>query len=234
MKFSLECPAVAQAVAFAVPHRSLGEDVVAAVVLRAGRNATEAELREFAFSRLAEFKVPSQILFLTAIPKGPTGKVQRIGLHEKLAGQMRTEYEPPQTATEQELSGLWKELLNLPRVGRADNFFMCGGDSLLAARLATRVRAAFGVEMILAALFRQPALSAQASLLDQLLLASLQADNQLAAAMLQDLDSISDKEAESLLARETAGSRSGTSMISYNRLQFNGDGYVSTVRQRFA
>lgn len=76
--------AVAQVVTFAVPHTMLGEEVAAAVVLRENQACTEAELREFARGRLAEFKVPRKILFLAEIPKGATGKMQRIGLAEKL------------------------------------------------------------------------------------------------------------------------------------------------------
>ncbi|MGH6932036.1 MAG: acyl--CoA ligase [Dongiaceae bacterium] len=80
----LSHPAVAQAVTFAVPHAMLGEDVAAVIVLREGRSAAEAELREFAGKRLADFKVPRRILFVDEIPKGPTGKLQRIGLATKL------------------------------------------------------------------------------------------------------------------------------------------------------
>jgi acyl-CoA synthetase (AMP-forming)/AMP-acid ligase II len=80
----LEHPAVAQAVAFAVPHDRLGEEVAAAVVLHDGQSADERELREFCARQLADFKVPKQILLMTDIPKGATGKVQRIGLAEKL------------------------------------------------------------------------------------------------------------------------------------------------------
>ena len=80
----VEHPAVAQAVTFALPHRSLGEEVAAAIVLREGAEVTQAELREFAGRKLAPFKVPREIVFLDEIPKGATGKLQRIGLAEKL------------------------------------------------------------------------------------------------------------------------------------------------------
>ena len=80
----VEHPAVAQAVTFALPHRSLGEEVAAAIVLREGAEATTAELREFAGRTLAPFKVPREFVFLDEIPKGATGKLQRIGLAEKL------------------------------------------------------------------------------------------------------------------------------------------------------
>ncbi len=76
--------AVLQVVTFAMPHDKLGEEVAAAIVLREGMTATEREIRDFAATRLADFKVPRKILFLDEIPKGATGKLQRIGLAQKL------------------------------------------------------------------------------------------------------------------------------------------------------
>jgi len=80
----LDHPAVEQAVTFALPHDKLGEEVAAAVVLRQGKQASERELREFVAKRLADFKVPRKVLLLPEIPKGATGKLQRIGLAQKL------------------------------------------------------------------------------------------------------------------------------------------------------
>ena len=76
--------AIDQCVAFAMPHRRLGEEVAAAVVLADGASLSERELRDFAAERLAAFKVPRRVVFLDEIPKGPTGKLQRIGLAERL------------------------------------------------------------------------------------------------------------------------------------------------------
>ena len=80
----LRHPAVAQAVAFAMPHAKLGEEVAAAVVLTEPGAATEREIHDFAAQHLTDFKVPRTVMFLAEIPKGPTGKVQRIGLAERL------------------------------------------------------------------------------------------------------------------------------------------------------
>ena len=80
----MDHPAVAQVVTFAVPHDKLGEEVAAAVVLREGAEATERQIRDFAATRLADFKVPRKVLILDEIPKGATGKLQRIGLAQKL------------------------------------------------------------------------------------------------------------------------------------------------------
>jgi len=77
-------PAVAQAVTFALPHDKLGEEVAAAIVLREGRSASERDIRDFVAGKLADFKVPRKVVFLAEIPKGPTGKLQRIGLAAKL------------------------------------------------------------------------------------------------------------------------------------------------------
>ena len=80
----MDHPAVQQVVTFAMPHPKLGEEVAAAVVLREGQQASERDIRDFAAGRLADFKVPRKMLFLDEIPKGATGKLQRIGLAEKL------------------------------------------------------------------------------------------------------------------------------------------------------
>ena len=80
----LEHPAVAQAVAFAVPHPKLGEEIAAAVVLQEGSTLTQRQVRAFAAERLAGYKVPRQVLFLDGIPKGPSGKLKRVGLAKEL------------------------------------------------------------------------------------------------------------------------------------------------------
>ena len=80
----MDHPAIAQVVTFALPHPKLGEEVAAAVVLRDDQDTTEANIRSFASTRLAEFKVPRKVIIMDEIPKGATGKMQRIGLAEKL------------------------------------------------------------------------------------------------------------------------------------------------------
>jgi acyl-CoA synthetase (AMP-forming)/AMP-acid ligase II len=80
----MEHPAVLQVVTFAIPHEKLGEEVGAIVVLREGKSADEKDIRSFAAQKLADFKVPKKIIFMDEIPKGATGKLQRIGLATKL------------------------------------------------------------------------------------------------------------------------------------------------------
>lgn len=80
----MDHPAVAQVVCFGMPHAKLGEEVAAAVVLREGQQASERDLQAFVSARAADYKVPKKILFMDEIPKGATGKLQRIGLAAKL------------------------------------------------------------------------------------------------------------------------------------------------------
>ena len=77
-------PGIAQVVTFALPHPKLGEEVAAAVVPREGEELTVKDVRDFAAQSLADFKVPRKVVILEEIPKGATGKLQRIGLAEKL------------------------------------------------------------------------------------------------------------------------------------------------------
>ncbi len=80
----MDFPAISQVVTFALPHPKLGEEVAAAVVLREGQEASERDIRDFAANHMADFKVPRKVVILDEIPKGATGKMQRIGMAEKL------------------------------------------------------------------------------------------------------------------------------------------------------
>lgn len=171
----LEHPAIEQAVAFAVPHPTLGEDVAVAVVARKDATVTAKEIREFAFARLAGFKIPSQVIVVDEIPKGPTGKVQRIGLAEKLGSRMEAAHEAPTGPIEIALARIWADVLGVDRVGVRDNFFALGGDSLTAMQVSARVQAVFQVELPLAVAFREPTVAGQALVIEELILEEVEA-----------------------------------------------------------
>lgn len=185
----LDHPGVEQALAFAIPDETLGEVVGAAVVLR-DPHLTEAELRRFAALRLSDFKVPSQIVFLPEIPKGPTGKLQRIGLAEKLGirsapaqvADQGGEILPPRTDTEIHLLELWQEVLNRKGIGVTQRFLDVGGDSVLAAQLLSRLEASFDVRIEMLDFFDAPTISEQAVMIEALILDQLQdmSDNEAA------------------------------------------------------
>jgi acyl-CoA synthetase (AMP-forming)/AMP-acid ligase II/acyl carrier protein len=154
----LEHPAVARAIAFAIPHSTLGEDVAAAVVALDGSDISEAELRSYLLDKLAAFKVPSRFVFVDELPTGATGKPQRIGLADTLAAKLLEPFRPPTTPAEISLAKTWQEILGVDRIGAADNFFMLGGDSLSAARVLARVNPRFGIRLTLREAFESPKL----------------------------------------------------------------------------
>jgi acyl carrier protein len=164
----LEHPAVSQAVAFGMSHSSLGEAVAAVVVTDRKKYVTERELRQHVADRLAPYKIPQQIVFVDSIPKGPTGKIQRIGLAEKLFHLLKPEYIPPETEMEIMVAQLWREILGLDQIGKHDNFFALGGDSLRATQVIVRLVKAVGLEIPPMLIFQMPVLAQIASELARL------------------------------------------------------------------
>jgi acyl-CoA synthetase (AMP-forming)/AMP-acid ligase II len=185
-------PAVAQAVTFGVAHPTLGEEVAVAIVLREDASVTEKEIRAFAFTRMADHKVPSQVLIVDEIPKGPTGKPQLIGLAEKLARKPKAEFVAPRNLLEDILAQIWTEVLGIEQVGVYDNFFALGGDSFSAARVLSRVRAAFHVEPPLTTILRSPTVA------DQALIIKMKQEE--IARILDELEALSAEEVQRLLA----------------------------------
>jgi acyl-CoA synthetase (AMP-forming)/AMP-acid ligase II len=109
--------AVAEAIAFAVPHETLGEDVAVAVVLRDKAAATERELQQFVAAHLAEFKIPGRVVFVDEIPKSATGKPQRLGFAQSLGHLLFLsehgvrEFLAPKTQAEKTLAAIWSQVL---------------------------------------------------------------------------------------------------------------------------
>jgi hypothetical protein len=169
----LDHPAVAEAVTFAVPHASLGEDIASAVVLRPHSLATPKDIRQFASGRMAEFKVPRQVLILPELPKGPTGKLKRVGLAAKLGlangGVMSRTVLAPRTSLEKELAGIWASILQIEQVGIDDDFFALGGDSLLAVHVLSRIRDIMHLEVEVSRFFEAPSIGEMAHHLEMLM-----------------------------------------------------------------
>ncbi|MDA0349995.1 MAG: AMP-binding protein [Verrucomicrobia bacterium] len=149
-------PEIKQAVGFAIPHDSLGEDVAAAVILEENSALDEVAIRAYAMERLSDFKVPNRIIILDDIPKGPTGKLQRIGLAEKLRGALEFSYVKPENEVENFICNQIEEILKINEVGRNNNFFSLGGDSLRATQVVTRLNEAYNLQMPVTVLFRFP------------------------------------------------------------------------------
>ena len=189
----LQHPAVAQAVTFAMPHAQLGEEVAAAVVLHTPGSITASALQEFVATRLAAFKVPRQIVLVDDLPKGATGKVQRLGLAEKFGlravdtsvASEAEAFAAPTTPLEEQLAAIWTHVLGSEHVSRHDDFFRLGGDSILATQFLARVRDTLHAEVSFPAFFALPTIAGLA----QHLATAGQTGGTLSAPVLQPISS---------------------------------------------
>ncbi|PPT09099.1 Malonyl CoA-acyl carrier protein transacylase [Geitlerinema sp. FC II] len=123
-------------------------------------------LRRFLQQRLPDYMVPNRFVLLPALPLTPNGKVDRRALPApKLTAETKNRI-APQTATEAALALIWADILGLEQVGVCDSFLELGGHSLLAARLVSRIRDTFQVELPLRCLFELPTVRDLAEHLD--------------------------------------------------------------------
>jgi amino acid adenylation domain-containing protein len=156
-----EHPEVAEAV---VAARGTGGDtrLVAWVVPAADAAPDRHRLRTDLKARLPEPMVPTAWVFLPSLPLTPSGKVDRRALPEPEAETRGTDapFVAPRTPVEDVVAGIWGDVLGVEAVGTWDDFFALGGHSLLASRVASRLGAAFGVEIPLRRLFEAPTLAA--------------------------------------------------------------------------
>ncbi len=138
---------------------------------QAVKNALAAEL--------PEYMVPAQLMRLDAMPLSPSGKLDRRALPEPV-WRVR-EHVEPETALQQQIAAIWREVLGLPRIGLRDDFFALGGHSLLATQIISRTRQACDVELALRTLFEASELGDFAEQV-RLIQASGQRNQQLAIA----------------------------------------------------
>jgi acyl carrier protein len=114
--------------------------------------------------------VPAQWVFLTELPRLPSGKVDRQALPRPELGESTVmTFAPPSTNTEILIAGIWQELLHLERVDVNDSFFDLGGHSLLATQVTARLRHTLGVMVPLRTLFEYPTVAGLAQATDEML-----------------------------------------------------------------
>jgi acyl carrier protein len=138
--------------------------------------------------------IPSAFVYLDALPLTSHGKIDRRALPapdtERPA--LAETFIAPGTPAETRLASIWTKLLGINRIGINDSYFELGGDSLLATQLLSQVRSVFEVELPLVELFRHPTLAELAALIEEV--------------MIEQMDDISDEEAEQLLRNTANGS----------------------------
>ncbi|EDX70556.1 Condensation domain protein, partial [Coleofasciculus chthonoplastes PCC 7420] len=119
-----------------------------------------AELRSFLKTKLPDYMVPSAFVQLDAFPLTPNGKVDRRALPKpEIEETLSTNFIPPRTATEEQLTRIWTSVLRIKPIGIHDNFFELGGHSLLATQVISRIRQNWEIELPLRCLFESPTIA---------------------------------------------------------------------------
>jgi len=143
--------------------------LIAYITTKPGQKTSARELRNFSKDKLPHYMVPSAFVCLDAFPLTHNGKVDRKALpvpEEESASEEA--FVPPQSKTEEQLANVWKEVLNLNKIGMNDNFFDLGGHSLLVAQLHGRLSEELGRETPIIKLFEFPTIRDQAEYFDKL------------------------------------------------------------------
>jgi amino acid adenylation domain-containing protein len=167
--FLVNHPTVREAVVIAREDRPGDRRLAAYFVPHNGTVPSPAELRSWLKPRLPDYMVPSAFVALESLPLTENGKIDRQTL--PAPGEAPTEhgeFEPPRNPIEEMIAAAWAEVLMLERVSVFDDFFALGGHSLLATQLASRLRAAFGVDVPLRALFESPTIAGQAESIESI------------------------------------------------------------------
>jgi amino acid adenylation domain-containing protein len=158
-------PAVQQAAVVAREDDPGDKRLVAYVVCGTAPANLDTELRRHLSEHLPEYMLPSAFVALTALPRTPSGKIDRRNLPqpEGRRPELEASYQAPRTDLEDALCKLWARLIKIDRVGIADNFFELGGNSLLALRMVVRLRQERGLELPITQVFAHPTVSALAA-----------------------------------------------------------------------
>ena len=127
----------------------------------------EVALRQHLSAKLPKYMVPNYFVHLEKLPMTPSGKIDRKSLPLPHFAAQTTEYVPPETETEQRLSAIWSELLHVEQVGKTDDFFELGGDSLMAISVLSKIKSVFQAELSIRDVMENPVLERQADVIDR-------------------------------------------------------------------
>jgi amino acid adenylation domain-containing protein len=160
-------PGVDRAAAVALQRENHEPLLVAFVVKKSDVLLTAPHMRLSLAANLPLHMVPWQIVFLDSLPYNKADKIDREALRQFSLPVRGNRSDEPLTETEMLLADLWAEILGLPDIGRDDDFFGLGGDSLTGAVVGARIHAVLGVELSLGTIADHPTISALAALIDE-------------------------------------------------------------------
>jgi non-ribosomal peptide synthetase component E (peptide arylation enzyme) len=144
--------------------------LVGYVLPKPGKKPTVESLRRLLGDKLPDYMVPALFVILKALPLTHNGKIDRRSLPEPdyLRPQMEQPYVPPSTATQECVSGIWCNVLALDRAGVYDNFFVLGGNSLLATQIISRINKVFRLDFPLLSFFENPTVAGLSEKIEKL------------------------------------------------------------------
>lgn len=172
-------PSVLEAAVVGVPDRYVGEDLVAFAVLRTGMPPDERAVLAFCEDRLGHFRTPTRIHFVADLPKGPSGKVQRLHLLDQAVNlaacnaaeghghDAESKTVRPLSVIEQTIADSWRDLLGPVDIVADSNFFALGGHSLLALKCLSNLRDRLPVPLSLSEFFEHPTVRQQGALVSR-------------------------------------------------------------------
>jgi len=196
-------PGVKQAAVIAFDDKS-GDKRLAAYVVG---NVRSEQLREHLTQELPDYMIPSSFVALDSLPLTANGKLDVRALPAPDAQPAAHVLIAPRTPEEEKLAEIWRQVLKLDQVGITDDFFNLGGHSLLATQIISRIRSQFRVQMPLQVFLQNPTITALAPQL--LNFPTVETEQEEMARLLQELEGISEEEAERLLAAELEKDESG-------------------------
>jgi len=158
-----------------VVARGEPRELVAYLVPESAEGVSASALRSFLRNSLPDYMVPTTFIVVDSFPKLPSGKIDRRALPEGNRPASERAFVSPRTPTEEVVARIFGEVLGLQTVGVEDDFFDLGGHSLRATQVASRLRAAFGLDVTLRSLFEQPTVEGLAILIEQMLIDELEA-----------------------------------------------------------
>ncbi|MEG3975511.1 amino acid adenylation domain-containing protein [Microcoleus sp. herbarium8] len=162
-------PAIKQAVVLAREDTPGDKRLVAYLAVNPQEQLTIADLRVQLQGQLPDYMVPAVFVTVEAMPKTPSGKIDRRALPppDSQRQELSQGYAAPQSELEKVLAGIWSKLLKLDRVGIHDNFFEIGGNSLMTLQIAVQVRALLEKDLPVVKLFQHPTIAQLANYLNQ-------------------------------------------------------------------
>lgn len=162
-------PDVVEAISFSLPHATLGEELVAAFVPRADSGLSGEVLKSYLEGKLSTYKIPTEILQATEIPKSATGKTARRAMRTAFAESFALKGHAAESDLEKTILEAWKACIENPDIGVTDNVFVHGADPLRAQSVCARIQSLTGIALPPKDVILNPTVRAQAKILFQLL-----------------------------------------------------------------